>query len=293
MPRAVIFDVDGTLVDSVDLHAQAWKETFHHFGFEFSFDDVRQQIGKGGDTLIPSLLSPADSARYQKALSKYRDELFRHQYLHRVRAFPAVRELFERCRARGLKVALASSGKEKEVERYVDVTGIRGLFEDRTSADDAERSKPHPDIFNAALKSLGSPRPEDVVVIGDTPYDAEAAGKTGLRAVGVLCGGFPEAQLRAAGCIDIFQDPADLLARFDESPLAEGAPFPARVGGLQIPRILFWMAVAGGATILAWRFLRKSSAPVTRRARTRSRQVTRSVGEEPVHNSSRRVTGVG
>ena len=94
-------------------------------------------------------------------------------------------------------------------------------MEEETSADDADKSKPHPDIFEAALAALGDLKANEALVIGDTPYDAEAAGKINLRTVGVLCGGFPETELRAAGCIHIYRDPADLLARYEDSPLAQ------------------------------------------------------------------------
>jgi HAD superfamily hydrolase (TIGR01509 family) len=221
MIEAVIFDIDGTLIDSVDLHAQAWQQALGHFGYDFPFDRVRSQIGKGGDQLLPALL-PADVVeREGKEIEKYRAELFKREFLPRVRAFPAVRELFERIKADGKRIALASSAKGDELEKYKKIANIADLVDAETSSDDAEQSKPHPDIFEAALERLGQISPERVVVIGDTPYDAEAAGKAGLRTIGVLCGGFPEADLRAAGCIAIYRDPADLLARYDTSPLPE------------------------------------------------------------------------
>ncbi len=221
MVEAVIFDIDGTLVDSVDLHAEAWQLALRQFGYDFPFDRVRSQIGKGGDQLLPALL-PADVVdRQGKEIEDYRSVLFKREFLPRVRAFPAVRELFERLRADGKRIALASSAKGDELETYKKIAGIGDLVEAETSSDDAEKSKPHPDIFQAALGRLGQVSPERVIVIGDTPYDAEAAGKAGLRTIGVLCGGFPEADLRAAGCIAIYRDPADLLARYDTSPLAE------------------------------------------------------------------------
>ena len=218
--EAVIFDVDGTLVDSVDLHARAWQEAFAHFGKEVSFGRVRSQIGKGGDQLMPVFLSKAELEEFGKELEKYRGELFKREDMPRVRPFPRVRELFERIRRDGKRIALASSAKADELETYKKIARITDLVEEETSKDDADKSKPYPDIFEAALERLGNPPTADVIVVGDTPYDAEAAGKADLRTVGFLCGGFPEEDLRAAGCIRIYRDAADLLARYDESPLA-------------------------------------------------------------------------
>jgi HAD superfamily hydrolase (TIGR01549 family) len=218
--RAAIFDIDGTLVDSVDLHAAAWQQAFRHFGKDVAFEKVRQQIGKGADQLMPVFFTRAELDRFGKDLEKYRKELFLREYLPRVRPFPRVRELFERIRADGKRIVLASSAPKKEYTTYVKVLNIKDLVEGGTSADDVEKSKPHPDIIEAALGVLGDVPARDALAVGDTPYDAEAAGKSGLRTLGVLCGGLPEADLRAAGCIAIFRDPADLLARYEQSPLA-------------------------------------------------------------------------
>jgi HAD superfamily hydrolase (TIGR01549 family) len=222
--EAVIFDVDGTLVDSVDLHARAWQEAFARFGKQIPYERVRYQIGKGGDQLMPVFLSKEELEEFGEELEKYRGRLFKREYLPRVKAFPKVRELFERIRRDGKRIALASSAKEDELEVYKKIADIEGLVEEETSKDDVEKSKPHPDVFEAALSLLGGPPVGRVIVVGDTPYDAEAAGKAGLRCVGFLCGGFPEEDLRAAGCIRIYKDAADLLARYDESPIAAAAP---------------------------------------------------------------------
>jgi HAD superfamily hydrolase (TIGR01549 family) len=221
MLKAIIFDIDGTLVDSVDLHARAWQESFRKFGREVAFEKVRHQIGKGGDQLMPVFFSAEELERFGEELEKYRGELYKREYLSQVRAFPHVRELFERIRQDGTRIALASSAKKDELKTYKEIARITDLVEEETSADDADKSKPHPDIFEAALAALGDVQAHEAIVIGDTPYDAEAAGKIKLRTIGVLCGGFPEAELRAAGCASIFRDPADLLARFDTSPLAQ------------------------------------------------------------------------
>jgi HAD superfamily hydrolase (TIGR01509 family) len=221
MVTGVIFDIDGTLVDSVDLHAQAWQEAFRHFGFDIPYDTVRGQIGKGGDQLLPALL-PKDVVKEKgEEIDKYRADLFKREYMPKVRPFPAVRELFERIKRDGKRVALASSAKGPELKEYKRLANIGDLIEAETSSDDAEKSKPHPDIFEAALDRLGGIDPAEVVVVGDTPYDAEAAGKAGLRTVGVLCGGFPADRLRAAGCVALYRDPADLLRQYEASPLGE------------------------------------------------------------------------
>ena len=220
MVKAVIFDIDGTLVDSVDLHARAWQEAFAHFGKQFPFDKIRYQIGKGGDQLLPVFLSESEIEEFGDELSEYRGELFKREYMPRVVAFPSVRELFERIRRDGKSIALASSAKKEELKEYKRIANIEDLVEDEASADDAEKSKPHPDIFEAALAELGDVQPSEAIVVGDTPYDAEAAGKAGLKTIGLLAGGFPEEDLRAAGCVRIYRDAAELLANYDTSPLA-------------------------------------------------------------------------
>jgi HAD superfamily hydrolase (TIGR01549 family) len=217
MIKAVIFDIDGTLVDSVDMHANAWQETFRHFGKEIPYEKVRHQIGKGGDQLMPVFFSKEELDKFGEEMEKYRGELYKREYLPKVRAFPHVRELFLKIKNDGLRLALASSAKEDELGAYKKIARIEDLVEEETSADDADKSKPHPDIFEAALERLGSVEPHEAIVVGDTPYDAEAAGKIRLRTIGVLCGGFPEAELRAAGCVQIYQGPADLLTRYNES----------------------------------------------------------------------------
>jgi len=221
--RAVIFDIDGTLIDSVDFHAQAWVDAFRQFGKVIPFDDVRGQIGKGGDQLLPVFLSKEEIESFGKPLEKWRGEHLKKVYLSKFRAFPEVRELFQKILAAGKRVALASSAKEDELEKYKEIAGISDLIgrDNSTSSSDAEKSKPHPDIFHAAMAKLDGIDVGEAVVVGDTPYDAEGAGKAGLKTIGVLCGGFPEDVLRNAGCVAIYRDPADLLKNYDRSPLAE------------------------------------------------------------------------
>jgi len=217
--QGVIFDIDGTLVDSVDLHTEAWRDAFRHFGYDFPFKRVWEQIGKGSDQLIPALLPPDVVKEKGKEIDEYRAAIYKRDYLPRVRPYPKVRELFERVRADGKRIALASSAKADELHAYISMTNVGDLIETATSSGDAAKSKPHPDIFDAALDRLGNPDPAGVVVVGDTPYDAEAAGKAGMRTVGVLGGGWPAERLRAAGCVAVYGGPADILRHYDTSPL--------------------------------------------------------------------------
>jgi HAD superfamily hydrolase (TIGR01509 family) len=218
-PKAVIFDVDGTLIDSVDLHAKAWVLAFQDYDHKVRFEEVRKQIGKGGDQLMPVFLSKEEIERIGKGLEARRGAILKERYLTRITAFPAVRELFQRLIADGKQIALASSAKEDELAQYKEIANISDLIDAETSSDDAEKSKPHPDIFHAALARLTNKSPDRTIVVGDTPYDAEAATKAGLRTIGLLCGGWSEDELRWSGCIAVFKDPADLLARYSQSPL--------------------------------------------------------------------------
>lgn len=219
MLKAVIFDIDGTLVDSVDLHAQAWQEAFRWFGREVAFAEVRRQIGKGGDQLLPVFFSAEEIARFGKALESWRGDLFKQRFLPQVRAFADVRPLFERIRADGKRIALATSAREDEVDAYKKLADIEDLVDATASADDAEKSKPYPDIFIATLARLKL-SPQEAIAVGDTPYDAQAAAGAGMLAIGVLCGGFPQQALQDAGCVQIYRDPTDLLAHYAGSRLA-------------------------------------------------------------------------
>lgn len=217
--KAIIFDVDGTLVDSNDQHAASWVDTFRQFGFDIPFRDVRAHIGKGGDNLVPSLLPPGAAEAGEEPMSDVRALIFKRDYRDQVTPFPAVCDLFRRAREDGWVVALASSGTADEINYYQDLIGCRDLVSVVTTTDDAERSKPDPDIFAAALKKAGVSAAH-AVVVGDSPFDMEAAGKLGIRTIALRCGGFADDDLQQAGALALFQDPADLLQRYDASALA-------------------------------------------------------------------------
>ncbi len=218
--KAAIFDVDGTLVDSNMLHVEAWREAFGHYGKALSADELHAQIGKGGDQLMPVFLSRRELEQFGADLERLRAEIFTRDYLPGVAPFPGARALFERLRHDGTRIVLASSAKETEVERHQKTLGIAELVDAVTDADDVDRSKPFPDIFQAALARLDGVAPDEAIVIGDSPYDAQAATKAGLKMIGVLSGGFAEETLRESGAIAIYRDIADLLERYDQSPLA-------------------------------------------------------------------------
>jgi phosphoglycolate phosphatase-like HAD superfamily hydrolase len=220
MPKAAIFDLDGTLLDSVDLHAFAWHEAMKKFGHDVSFEEARGQIGKGGDKLIPHFLSEDARRDHGKELEAWRGKHFKSEYLPLVRPFSAVPELLRRVKDAGVRIAVASSAKQDELEKYLDIARIGDLIEVATSSDDVEQSKPAPEIFDVVLKRLKIDGP-DAVAIGDTPYDAEAAVKAKVATIGVLCGGFTEDSLRQAGCIQVYPGPAALLACFGNSLLAK------------------------------------------------------------------------
>ena len=218
MIRAAIFDLDGTLVDSNDLHTEAWQETFRHFGKEIPYRDLRQQIGKGGDQYLPVFLSELEQRQIGPEVEKFRADLFKEKYLDRVRPFPKVRELLQRVRADNKRLALASSGNESEIEHYVKLAEIGELIDSQTTKSDVKNSKPRPDVFVGALRLLRV-TPEEAIVIGDTPYDVSAAKKIGLPTIALLGGGFSEDELRASGAVAIFRDAADLLEGYARSPL--------------------------------------------------------------------------
>ncbi len=222
MIGAILFDVDGTLIDSNDLHAAAWREAFLHFGVDLPLEKIRGQIGKGGDNLIPALLPKDLVEARQDEIDAFRGELFKRDYLPRVVPFPGVRELFERIKADGKKIVLASSAKGEEVAFHLGVIGAEDLVSATTSKDEVEHSKPCPDIFAAALDKLKPLGAHEVAVVGDSPFDVKAAKKLGIRVIGFRSGGFPDDVLREAGADELYDGPEDLLRNYESSLLASG-----------------------------------------------------------------------
>jgi HAD superfamily hydrolase (TIGR01509 family) len=221
-PRAALFDVDGTLVDTNDLHTAAWREAFAHFGHDFAVEEIRAQVGKGGDNLIPSLI-PGVAEDQAGEMDGFRGELFKRDYLPRAIPFPGVRPLFERLVEDGVRIVLASSLSKVEVDFHLSLIGCSDLVSAVTTRDDVASSKPCPDIFAAALGKVAPLAADQAIVIGDTPWDVKAAARAGLRTIGFLSGGFPREVLREAGAAFVYAGPQDLLARYSESPWGAAA----------------------------------------------------------------------
>lgn len=213
----VLLDVDGTLIDSNDQHAQAWVDTFLEAGHPVHYADVRRLIGKGGDKVLPEVLGIQHDSPEGKALTQRRGAIFEEKYLPQIRAFPGARELVETMVARGLKVAVATSSKREQMEKLLSIANVKDLLDEQASSSDAAHSKPDPDIVQAASEKLEL-APQQLLMLGDTPYDIEAAGRAHVQTVALRCGGWTDEAL--SGAVAIYDNPADLLKRFDESPFA-------------------------------------------------------------------------
>lgn len=216
--EAILCDIDGTLVQSNWLHASAWKDSFAEIGIDLELEDIRRQIGKGGDELIPVFVPWWRRKAVEEPLKTYRKFIFQQAYLSQVQPFPRVREFLLHLKDAGIRLALSSSADKEELEIYKKIAHMEDLIEESTSASDAKQAKPHPDIFAATLKKLNLPA-HKVLALGDTPYDAEAAGLAGIGTIGVTTGGWSHEDLMAAGCVEVYKDVSELLDRFEQSAL--------------------------------------------------------------------------
>ena len=214
MPEGVIFDIDGTLVDSNDAHAQSWVDTFAEAGYDVPFAVVRPLIGMGADKLLPKTIGVKHDSKEDKKLIKRRSEIFRKKYLPTLRPLEGSRALVLRVRADGLKAIVATSAKDEELQDLLKAAEVADLMEEKATASDAKRSKPDPDIVEAAIEESGT-SPHNLVMIGDTPYDIEAAARAKVRTIAFRSGGWSDADLH--GAVEIYDGPADLLVHYDSS----------------------------------------------------------------------------
>lgn len=214
--HTVLLDVDGTLIDSNDAHARAWVAALAAHGYVIPFSAVRPLIGKGGDKILPELTGLDPKSGEAERISDTRGRIFLEQELPSLRATAGARPLLERLRAIELELVVATSAKADEVDAILAQAGVSDLIQAASSSDDAARSKPDPDIVRAALRKAGRPAAHSIM-IGDTPYDIEAAARARVPAIGLRSGGWTDDGLR--GAIAVYEHPADLLAHLDESPL--------------------------------------------------------------------------
>jgi HAD superfamily hydrolase (TIGR01509 family) len=216
MTRAVLFDVDGTLIDSNDQHARAWVAALAEAGYPIPFERVRPLIGMGGDKILPELVPGLEEDSPQgKAIGESRKRVFKERELHTIPPTRGARELLEAVRARGARVVVATSAKKSELDGLLARGDLGPLVDIAATGDDAEDSKPDPDIIGAALKKAGIAA-ADAVMVGDTKYDVEAAHRAGVACVALLCGGNDPATLRDADAV--FADPAELTGALERPP---------------------------------------------------------------------------
>jgi HAD superfamily hydrolase (TIGR01509 family) len=223
--EGVLLDVDGTLIDSNDAHARSWSEALKAFGREIPPERVRPLIGMGGDKLLPELLAVEPDSETGKKFAALRARIFLDRYVPHLVPTRGATELIKRFRAEGLRLIIATSARSKELNAMLEQVGLDDLIEKKTSASDAENSKPDPDIVHAALEKAKLSA-STALMLGDTPYDIEAARRAGVDTIALRCGGWNTESLRDA--IAVYDDPADLLAHFTSSLFSRATSNRAR-----------------------------------------------------------------
>lgn len=228
--KGIILDVDGTLMDSNEAHAEAWSRALLESGYPFPLAAVRKLIGMGGDKLLPTLGGIDEKSELGRRISGRRTELFMRDYVDSLKPLPGARAFLQRLRDEGFRYVVGTSAKREEFEAIVRAGGLDDLLLSATpnpspakpaapvTQEEAGASKPDPDIIEAALRELGVP-PESALMVGDTPYDIHAAKMARVKTIAFRCGGWDESGLR--GAIAVYRDPAELLERWDTSPLAQ------------------------------------------------------------------------
>jgi phosphoglycolate phosphatase-like HAD superfamily hydrolase len=219
--EAVLLDIDGTLVDSNEYHVMAWRRAFEAAGISVEPPEIRKQIGKGADMLIPSV-APDLQPDVRETVAKRHGEIFRSEYLPRVQPFPCAYELIATLHRGGREILLASSADQAEVDHYVGLLSVKELLRATTSADDVAKSKPAGDIFASALQKTSGKTPQQAIAIGDTPYDVLAAAKCGIRTIVLRSGGFSDQELLSKQPVAIYNDIRDLLGNLSASMLSDG-----------------------------------------------------------------------
>ncbi|WP_257453820.1 HAD family hydrolase [Archangium lipolyticum] len=219
-PKAIIFEVDGTLVDTNVLRARAWQDALARYGRQVRLPRVLAQMAREGDRFLSAFLPEAEYERYAEELASYHRAIFHEQYLGRVKPFLGVPELLRHLRDEGWRIALASTGDPDELEHYIELLGVEDLIDARTTDAEVDHSRLNEEIPAEAIRLLGLDGTDDTLAIAGLPYDVEGSVRLGVRCIGLVCGGFSEDDLRSAGALAVFGTPQDLLTRYAESPLA-------------------------------------------------------------------------
>jgi len=214
--RAVLLDVDGTLVDSNDAHAHAWVDALAERGRRVDFLRVRPLIGMGSDKVLPALTGIAADSAEGKPLVARRVEIFQEKYLPHLHPTRGAQRMLEWLRDDGLQLVVATSAKPEELEGLLRVAGATRLIDDASSSADAKRSKPDPDIVHAALLRAGC-KPEEAIFIGDTPYDIAAGNDLRIAVIALRCGGW-WTDRSFQGAAAVYDDPDDLVEHYLSSP---------------------------------------------------------------------------
>ena len=216
MARAALLDVDGTLIDSNYHHALAWYRAFRRSGIVLPLWRIHRHVGMGGDQLVPALVGKRMNEERGEELRAARDEEYA-QLIGEVAPLEGARELIADLKERGLAVVLASSAPRDEIDHYLGLLDARDLADAWTTDDDVEATKPEPDLVQAALEKAGT---EEAVMVGDTPWDVEAARKAGVETICVITGGFSEQELRDAGAVAVFESVEELRQKLDSTRLS-------------------------------------------------------------------------
>lgn len=213
--EGLLLDVDGTLIDSNDAHARAWKDALQEFGFEVPYEKIRECIGMGGDHLLPEVAGLDKESKLGSQIDEKRGEIFHQKYLPQLKAFPATKELLETFKAQGLKLAIATSASKDDLKALLKQAQLENIVDEKTDSSDAENSKPDPDIIESAIEKIGL-KPQSLYMLGDTPYDLEAAKKAGVKSIAFTCGGWDRENLKQADFI--FEGPEEMLQVLKENP---------------------------------------------------------------------------
>ena len=215
MGAAAILDIDGTLVDTNYHHTIAWYRAFREHDLNPAIWRIHRHIGMGGDQFVEAVAGDGAESEQGDAIRDAEKRLY-SELIDEVRPFEGARELIEELKRRGHIVVLASSAKQDEVEHYIDLLGVRDLADEWTTSADVEATKPEPDLVVAAMRKA---RELSAVMVGDTVWDVTAALRAEVKTIGVLTGGFSEAELRQAGAVDVFESVAELRDRLDATAL--------------------------------------------------------------------------